>query len=246
MFLQEMNQIFVQHLKNQLRTPVNFLYPTLLWVCLFVSVPGWAQNKPATNPPIKPALKTTISPAEAAKKREEEFARKVAEEKIQKLAYVKQYSWLAVEEMKRTGIPASIKLAQAIVESRWGTSSLSKEGNNHFGLKCGKDWTGISIYKVDVDRDSTGTLVGSCFQSYATIRHSYISHSNYLLSPAKSVRYSYLFKLHPLNYQGWAEGLQKGGYSTNPNYALILIKTIEDLGLRDLDVKVFGEMGGWK
>lgn len=246
MFLQEMNQIFAQHLKNQLRSPVNFLYPILLWVCLFVSVPGWAQNKPPIKPPIKPTLKATISPTEAAKKREEEFARKVAEEKIQKLAYVKQYSWLAIEEMKRTGIPASIKLAQAIVESRWGTSTLSKEGNNHFGLKCGKDWTGTGIYKVDDDRDSTGALVGSCFQSYPTIRHSYISHSNYLLSPAKSVRYSYLFKLHPLNYQGWAEGLQKGGYSTNPNYALILIKTIEDLGLRELDVKVLGEMGGWK
>jgi flagellum-specific peptidoglycan hydrolase FlgJ len=166
-----------------------------------------------------------------------------AEEKAKKKAYVKRFAWLAIEEMRRTGIPASIKLAQAIVESHSGTSSLAVEANNHFGLKCGKAWTGVSVYKIDDDRDANGMLIESCFQSYSTVRQSYVNHSEHLLNTAKMDRYGYLFAIDVLDYRAWAEGLQKGGYSTNPEYANILIRTIEELGLREFDLRALREVG---
>lgn len=167
-----------------------------------------------------------------------------AAEKAKKIAYVKRFSWLAIEEMRRTGIPASIKLAQAIVESHSGTSLLASQANNHFGLKCGKEWPGKTMYRMDDDRDANGVLIESCFQSYATIRQSYVEHSNYLTNPAKMDRYGYLFALDVLDYRAWAEGIHKGGYSTNPIYAQILIQTIEELGLREFDLRVLTEMNG--
>lgn len=183
-----------------------------------------------------PLLAQTLSP--------EEKAKKAAEEKIKKQAYVKKYSWLAIEEMRRTGIPASVKLAQAIVESHSGTSPLATEANNHFGLKCGKEWMGKTMFRLDDDRDAYGFLIESCFQAYSTIRESYMRHSDHLLNPAKMDRYGYLFALDVLDYRAWAEGLQKGGYSTNPLYAQILIQTIEELGLREFDLRVLTEMNG--
>lgn len=188
--------------------------------CLFFSIPTQAQQM--------------LTP--------EEKAKKAAAEKAKKLVYVKKYSWLAIEEMRRTGIPASIKLAQAIVESHSGTSILAKEANNHFGLKCGKTWTGKTMYRMDDDRDANGVLIESCFQAYTTIRQSYEEHSNYLTSLAKLDRYGYLFAIDILDYRAWAEGIQKGGYSTNPIYAQILIQTIEELGLREFDLRVLAEM----
>ena len=181
-----------------------------------------------------PLLAQSLSP--------QEIAKKAAAEKAKKLAYVKKYSWLAIEEMRRTGIPASIKLAQAVVESHAGTSPLATEANNHFGIKCGKEWTGKTIYKFDDDRDAKGFLIESCFQSYTTIRESYMRHSDHLLNPAKMDRYGYLFALDVLDYRAWAEGLQKGGYSTNPLYAQILVQTIDELALREYDLRVLNEM----
>ncbi len=181
-----------------------------------------------------PLLAQTLTP--------EETAKKAAAEKVKKLAYVKKYSWLAIEEMRRTGIPASIKLAQAIVESRSGTSHLATEANNHFGLKCGKEWTGKTMFRVDDDRDAYGFLIESCFQAYTTIRESYMRHSDHLLNPAKMDRYGYLFALDVLDYRAWAEGLQKGGYSTNPIYAQILVQTIEELALHEFDLRALNEM----
>lgn len=181
-----------------------------------------------------PLLAQTLTP--------EEKAKKAAEEKVKKLAYVKKFSWLAIEEMRRTGIPASIKLAQAIVESRSGTSILAMEANNHFGLKCGKEWTGKTMFRMDDDRDANGVLIESCFQSYTTIRESYMRHSDHLTNPAKMDRYGYLFALDVLDYRAWAEGLQKGGYSTNPLYAQILVQTIDELALREYDLRALSEM----
>lgn len=181
-----------------------------------------------------PLLAQSLSP--------QEIAKKAAAEKAKKLAYVKKYAWLAIEEMRRTGIPASIKLAQAVVESHAGTSPLATEANNHFGIKCGKEWTGKTIYQFDDDRDANGFLIESCFQAYTTIRESYMRHSDHLLNPAKIDRYGYLFALDVLDYRAWAEGLQKGGYSTNPLYAQILIQTVEELALREYDLRVLNEM----
>lgn len=102
---------------------------------------------------------------------------------------------------------------------------------------------GQAVYKYDDDLDANGLLVESCFQAYSTIRQSYMSHSAHLLNPAKMDRYGYLFALDILDYRAWAEGLQKGGYSTNPIYANILIQTIEELGLKELDLRVLRETG---
>ena len=183
-----------------------------------------------------PLLAQTLTP--------QEIAKKAAAEKAKKLAYAKKYSWLAIEEMRRTGIPASIKLAQAIIESNSGTSTLAIEANNHFGMKCGKDWTGKTMSRVDDDRDAKGYLIESCFQSYNSIRESYMRHSDLLLNPAKMDRYGYLFALDMLDYRAWAEGLQKGGYSTNPLYAQILVQAIDELALWEFDLRGLNEMNG--
>jgi flagellum-specific peptidoglycan hydrolase FlgJ len=185
-----------------------------------------------------------FSPLLAQSLTPEEKAKKAAEEKAKKVAYVKKYSWLAIEEMRRTGIPASIKLAQAIVESHSGTSFLATEANNHFGLKCGNGWKGKTKYKFDDDYDVNGYMIESCFQAYTTIRESYMCHSDYLLNATKMNRYGYLFVLDVLDYRAWAEGLQKGGYSTNPLYAQILVQTIEELALQKYDLQALNEMNG--
>lgn len=166
----------------------------------------------------------------------------VQEDIAVKKAYVKKYAWLAIEEMKRTRIPASIKLAQAMVETNSGSSELANKYNNHFGLKCGKVWIGEVNKRYDDERDKDGFVIESCFRVYPSIKESYMDHSAYLMSPEKSPRYGTLFALEPTNYRAWAEGLQRGGYSTNPEYAASLIRTIELLRLHELDQKVIKEM----
>ena len=149
----------------------------------------------------------------------------VAQQKLSREEYIARYQSLAIESMDVYGIPASIKMAQALFESDNGNSRLARLGNNHFGIKCKKDWTGETITHTDDAPDE-------CFRKYATVEESYRDHSEFL---DKSPRYQNLFKLDPTDYKGWAEGLQKDGYATNPNYAAQLIKIIEDNGLDRLD-----------
>lgn len=146
--------------------------------------------------------------------------------------YIETYALLAVSEMERTGIPASIKLAQAILESRYGTSSLALESNNHFGIKCGSTWEGEGTYKVDDDRDQNGRLIPSCFRSYPTPQESFVAHSSFL---QRYQRYEHLFKLDPDDYKGWAKGLKKAGYATSRTYHKDLINLIETLDLDTYD-----------
>ncbi|MDX2067843.1 MAG: glucosaminidase domain-containing protein [Haliscomenobacter sp.] len=153
----------------------------------------------------------------------------------EKVAYVERYRLLAVEEMERTGIPASIKLGQGLLESRWGTSDLSRLANNHFGIKCGKDWNGEGYYKEDDDLNDKGELIKSCFRVYGSAEQCYRDHSAFLMNPAKKERYGPLFELKRTDYKGWAEGLKKGGYATDPGYPSKLIKLIEDLDLHRYD-----------
>ncbi|MCC7503900.1 MAG: glucosaminidase domain-containing protein [Saprospiraceae bacterium] len=143
------------------------------------------------------------------------------------LSYVNQYSEAAMSEMRRTGIPASITLAQGILESGAGQSQLAREANNHFGIKCGNDWTGASYRKKDDDKDSNGNLIESCFRKYRDPRESYHDHSEFLRDPRKANRYGFLFNLPPNDYQGWAKGLQSAGYATSGTYASKLINLIE-------------------
>jgi len=139
--------------------------------------------------------------------------------------YVNSYENLAVSEMKRTGIPASIILAQGIIESDCGRSSLARQANNHFGIKCHDDWTGPSVRYDDNTKNE-------CFRKYNRPEDSYFDHSDFL----KSVpRYSSLFSLGTSDYKGWAYGLKKAGYATNPDYANMLIRTIEENNLWQFD-----------
>ena len=120
--------------------------------------------------------------------------------------------------MKQFGVPASITLAQAMLESDNGNSTLAVKANNHFGIKCHKDWTGATIYHDD-DRK------GECFRKYKNPEQSFNDHSLFLRG---GKRYAFLFDLTPTDYKAWAHGLKKAGYATNPKYAELLIKIIED------------------
>ena len=147
------------------------------------------------------------------------------QQKLTREAYIQKYKPLAVEQMDIYGIPASIKLAQALFESDNGNSRLAREANNHFGIKCKSNWTGQTISHTDDAPDE-------CFRKYPSVEESYRDHSEFL---DKSARYQDLFKLDPTDYKGWAHGLQKAGYATNPQYAQQLIKIIEDYQLFLLD-----------
>ena len=139
--------------------------------------------------------------------------------------YIKKYYSLAISEMERSGIPASITLAQGCWESQNGNSILATEGNNHFGIKCKSEWKGKKIYHDDDAK-------GECFRKYAHAEASYIDHSNFLMAGS---RYSFLFQLDPKDYAGWARGLKQAGYATDPGYAERLIKIIEDFKLYEYD-----------
>jgi len=145
--------------------------------------------------------------------------------------YIDRYSALAIHEMERTGVPASIKLGQAILESRWGTSTLARSANNHFGIKCGGRWTGETYYREDDDY-VLGKLVPSCFRSYPSVEASYVAHSNFL---TQNSRYRDLFSIKKTNYKAWAKGLKSAGYATAKNYHKSLIRIIEDLELHRYD-----------
>ncbi len=149
--------------------------------------------------------------------------------------YIMRHKKLAIEEMERTGIPASIKLAQGILESNWGKSELAVKGNNHFGIKCGNDWDGKTIYRKDDDKDKKGRIIPSCFRVYSNAADSYKAHSDFLLDPNKEYRYGHLFTLNPTDYRKWAKGLKSSGYATSPTYDSNLINIIERYGLYEFD-----------
>ena len=148
-----------------------------------------------------------------------------AQDRTTKQEYIDKYKQLAIDDMETYGIPASIKMAQALLESDAGNSRLAREGNNHFGIKCKKEWTGETIHHDD-------DAPQECFRKYASAAQSFRDHSEFL---DRSPRYQSLFDLDPLDYKGWAYGLKAAGYATNPKYPELLIKLIEDNKLYLLD-----------
>lgn len=138
--------------------------------------------------------------------------------------YIDQYKDLAIEEMLRYRIPASITLAQGLFESAAGRSDLVRQGNNHFGIKC-HNWLGPTQYHDDDAK-------GECFRVYSNAKESYEDHSKFL---ANNSRYARLFQLSTTDYKGWAHGLKACGYATNPQYAYKLIQIIELYRLNDYD-----------
>ena len=148
------------------------------------------------------------------------------------LAYIARYKDLAIAEMQRTGIPAAITLAQGIHETEAGTSELVRKSNNHFGIKCKDDWRGPSVSHDDDAR-------GECFRKYEVPEQSYRDHSDFLKTRSN---YASLFRLDPTDYQAWANGLKKAGYATNPKYAQILIKLIQDYNLEEYTLVALGKI----
>ena len=140
------------------------------------------------------------------------------------LTYIEAFKAVAIAEMNAYGIPASITLAQGILESGSGSSSLAKYANNHFGIKCTSDWKGKAYYKDDDKSDD-------CFRVYKDARESYKDHSEFL----KRKRYSFLFELDKNDYKNWAIGLKTAGYATNPKYPDLLIGIIEKYQLNKYD-----------
>ena len=150
-----------------------------------------------------------------------------APDKTPQVIYIEQFATLAVEEMYRSGIPASITLAQGLLESGYGLSELAVKGNNHFGIKCHNNWTGGRMY-YDDDRK------GECFRKYKSPEESYRDHSDFL---RYRDRYKFLFDYKITDYKSWANGLKKAGYATDPGYPKKLINLIETYELYEYDSK---------
>lgn len=148
-----------------------------------------------------------------------------AQQKPEIQKYIEQYKQAAIEEMVRSKVPASITMAQGILESGAGTSVLSKASNNHFGIKCKENWNGEKYYYDD-------DAPQECFRVYKSVAESYADHSDFLLTRS---RYAPLFQLPITSYKYWAFGLKEAGYATNPKYASLLITYIEDYKLMELD-----------
>ncbi|MBI1222736.1 MAG: LysM peptidoglycan-binding domain-containing protein [Bacteroidetes bacterium] len=146
-------------------------------------------------------------------------------ENLSPIQYIELYKEIAINEMFRTGIPASITMAQGLLESGNGNSRLARQGNNHFGIKCKTSWTGKTIYEDD-------DAPGECFRAYDSAYLSYIDHSEFLLG---NQRYAFLFEYDRTDYKSWANGLKKAGYATNPKYPNLLITIIERHELHKLD-----------
>jgi LysM repeat protein len=140
---------------------------------------------------------------------------------VETAAYINQYKNIAMQEQIRTGVPAAIKLGQAILESQSGKSKLATASNNHFGIKCKTEWKGPKTYHND---DANG----ECFRVYDNAEASFIDHSNFLKT---RIHYAFLFNLDVNDFTSWAFGLKQAGYATNPNYPSILIKIINDYNL---------------
>lgn len=140
-------------------------------------------------------------------------------------SYIERYKDIAMREMNDYGIPASITLAQGILESGVGKSELAVKANNHFGIKCHNDWEGEKIYHDDDKKNE-------CFRKYDRAEDSFIDHSLFLKNKS---RYSFLFELDKTDYKGWAKGLKQAGYATDPNYAKRLIGLIEENNLQRFD-----------
>lgn len=149
----------------------------------------------------------------------------LAQQNITAEEYIQRYASVAVSEMERSGIPASITLAQGLLESGNGNSPLTKTANNHFGIKCHKEWTGDTYYQDDDEKNE-------CFRYYKDPIESFIDHTDFLKTRS---RYAFLFELDKTDYKSWAKGLKEAGYATNPKYPELLIGLIERYSLDKFD-----------
>jgi len=181
------------------------------------------------------ALTVLFSSCGTSKKtvhRKKESEIKTRQTDAQTKRYIARFKKTAQREMRQYNIPASITLAQGILESASGTSYLARVANNHFGIKCGDDWDGPKVYKDDDHKNE-------CFRKYKTPDESYRDHSLFLVNRK---RYAFLFRFSPSDYEAWAKGLKKAGYATDPGYPSKLIYLIEKYDLHQLDKEVLEQM----
>jgi LysM repeat protein len=153
-------------------------------------------------------------------------------ERMTRPLYFETYKDIAIHEMQRSGVPASITLAQGALESADGNSRLARNSNNHFGIKCHNDWNGKKVFHDDDARNE-------CFRKYPSVEDSYRDHSDYLKS---KTRYAFLFELNITDYKGWARGLKRAGYATSSTYAEALIRIIEEYNLNLYDRMTYGDV----
>ncbi|WP_299016232.1 glucosaminidase domain-containing protein [uncultured Polaribacter sp.] len=171
------------------------------------------KHKPLNSPDIKAIVLT------------EKLAKNNSNLNLETLAYIRKYAAIAVQEMQDYKIPASITLAQGILESGKGKSELALKSNNHFGIKCHSGWQGKRVYHDDDEK-------GECFRKYKHPETSYKDHSLFL---SQRRRYAFLFNYQITDYKKWAYGLKKAGYATDKKYPVKLIKIIEDYQLYQFD-----------
>lgn len=207
----------------------NFkLWEPLAFAILFISLSSCSSKKIITKRQM-PKVKKEVSKSNTIDhhKIQSKTPIKVMSNKDKIIAYIALYSPIAQKEMKSYGIPASITLAQGILESGMGYGRLAVEGNNHFGIKCHKEWNGKRIYHDDDKK-------GECFRVYKDPENSFRDHSLFLRDRS---RYAFLFDIKINQYKAWAKGLKKAGYATDPKYPDKLISLIERFDLTRFDEK---------
>lgn len=189
-----------------------------------------SKNKPKTERIIRPKESTSVVKIEETKPLETKPSTSHSSYNEIVRSYISEYGTIAKEEMLQYGIPASITLAQGILESGAGRGELTGKANNHFGIKCHKGWTGERVYHDDDESNE-------CFRKYKDPKYSFRDHSLFLTERS---RYQDLFKLKKDDYRGWAKGLRKAGYATDPKYPAKLISIIERYDLEAFDREVLG------
>lgn len=206
---------------------MNIRLLTIVILCLGLTVTSCKSKKvkPSSSKKESSKKEVVVTPSET------ETPKVTKKYSDVKMAYIDRYSNIAMEEMRRYKIPASITLAQGILESSSGKSQLTRKSNNHFGIKCHKGWTGGRTYHDDDEK-------GECFRVYKHPESSFRDHSLFL---AERTRYAGLFELKITDYKGWAKGLRKAGYATDKRYPEKLINIIESYDLNQYDKKVLGK-----
>ncbi|MDG2151570.1 MAG: glucosaminidase domain-containing protein [Polaribacter sp.] len=201
----------------------------LYCVLFLVAVSCGSRKKFSYNKKHPSIVSNELKPKKLPSVNQKEFTKRLLKKNpklnAHTIAYIRKYAPIAVKEMHESKIPASITLAQGILESGRGRSELALKSNNHFGIKCHTQWKGARVYHDDDEK-------GECFRKYQYVQTSYEDHSAFL---SKRKRYSFLFKYGLKDYKRWAKGLKKAGYATDKKYPNKLIKIIENYKLYEFD-----------
>lgn len=201
----------------------------LYCVCLLVLASCGSSKKVTSKKKNSGVVVNEPTPGNLPSVNQKELTKKLIKKNPQlnkhTLAYIRKYAPIAVKEMHDYKIPASITLAQGVLESSSGRSNLALRSNNHFGIKCHTQWKGARVYHDDDKK-------GECFRKYQYVETSYKDHSEFL---SKRQRYAFLFNYGTKDYKKWAKGLRKAGYATDRKYPDKLIKIIQDYKLYEFD-----------